>query len=130
MAATEPVLLFVDADCSSAKLSGNAHLHHRPFPAARLLSAPAHRKWIDRSRESEELRLATFQEHALQPDGRIRYLNTAGFAIRRARRKPDGLFDPVAQRGEDTLLLANLMKRDELPCSSPMRSLNIPSLCL
>jgi len=65
---------------------------------------------------AEELRLATFQEHALQPDGRIRYLNTAGFAIRRARaQNRDGLFDPVAQRGEDTLLLANLMKRDELP---------------
>ena len=34
---------------------------------------------------AEELRLLTFQEHTLQPDGRIRYLNTAGFAIRRAR---------------------------------------------
>ena len=47
----------------------------------------------------------------LQPDGRIRYLNTAGFAIRRtAVNVEEGLFDPVAIRAEDTLLLANLMK--------------------
>jgi hypothetical protein len=52
----------------------------------------------------------------LQPDGRIRYLNTAGFAIRRTRVDIEaGLFDPVALRAEDTLLLANLMERGELP---------------
>lgn len=49
---------------------------------------------------AEELRLRVFQEHMLLPDGRIRYLNTAGFAIRRARVKIEvGLFDPVALRG-------------------------------
>jgi glycosyltransferase involved in cell wall biosynthesis len=69
---------------------------------------------------AEELRLANFQDHMLQPDGRIRYLNTAGFAIR--RRKADienGVFDPVALRGEDTLLLANLMQLGELPLFVP-----------
>jgi glycosyltransferase involved in cell wall biosynthesis len=65
---------------------------------------------------AEELRLRTFQEYMLQPDGRIRYLNTAGFAIRRSRVNIEaGLFDPVALRAEDTLLLANLMERGELP---------------
>lgn len=65
---------------------------------------------------AEELRLRTFQEYMLQTDGRIRYLNTAGFAIRRTRVNIEkGLFDPVALRAEDTLLLANLMQRGELP---------------
>jgi hypothetical protein len=69
---------------------------------------------------AEELRLLTLQKHMLLPDGRIRYLNTAGFAIRRTRVNPaEGLFDPVALRGEDTLLLVNLMQAGELPLFVP-----------
>jgi glycosyltransferase involved in cell wall biosynthesis len=65
---------------------------------------------------AEDLRLRSFQEYMLQPDGRIRYLNTAGFAIRRTTvNVEEGLFDPVALRAEDTLLLANLMQCGELP---------------
>jgi len=65
---------------------------------------------------AEELRLLIFQNHALRPDGHIRYLNTAGFAIRRIRAHVEtGVFDPVALRGEDTLLLANLMQAGTLP---------------
>jgi glycosyltransferase involved in cell wall biosynthesis len=110
-------LLFVDADC-------RLDIHC----LARLISAIAQSPQTDyfqlrlsgsRSTlvgRAEELRLLTFQEHALQPDGRIRYLNTAGFALRRARTDAvAGLFDPLAVRGEDTLLLADLMRRGELP---------------
>ena len=58
----------------------------------------------------------TLQGHLLQPDGCIRYLNTAGFAIRREKAGLEGfLFDPHALRGEDTLLLANLILGGELP---------------
>ena len=65
---------------------------------------------------AEHLRLTTVQEHMLQPNGSIRYLNTAGFAILRNRINPGAsLFDPVALRGEDTLLLVRLMQRGELP---------------
>jgi glycosyltransferase involved in cell wall biosynthesis len=65
---------------------------------------------------AEELRLLTIQNQMLQPDGRIRYLNTSGFAIRRVRVGTGAdLFDPVALRAEDTLLLANLMQAGELP---------------
>ena len=65
---------------------------------------------------AEELRLINFQDHMLQPGGTIRYLNTAGFAIRRTRANIEiGVFDPVALRGEDTLLLARLMEAGELP---------------
>lgn len=69
---------------------------------------------------AEQLRLINFQEHVLQADGRIRYLNTAGFAIRRKRVDVEnGLFDPVALRGEDTLLLASLIEAGELPLFVP-----------
>jgi hypothetical protein len=66
------------------------------------------------------LRLTTFQDHMLQPDGRIRYLSTAGFAIRREKANVEtGVFDPAALRAEDTLLLANLIQRGELPLLVP-----------
>lgn len=65
---------------------------------------------------TEELRLTTIQNHMLRPDGSIRYLNTAGFAIRRSKVEiAAGLFDAAARRGEDTLLLVTLMQRGELP---------------
>jgi hypothetical protein len=65
---------------------------------------------------AEELRLITIQSHMLRPDGCIRYLNTAGFAIRRhSAAAADGVFDPAALRAEDTLLLADLMQSGELP---------------
>jgi len=69
---------------------------------------------------AEELRLNTLQNQMLQPDGCIRYLNTAGFAIRRSRVNLErGVFDPVALRAEDTLLLADLMQSGELPLFVP-----------
>jgi glycosyltransferase involved in cell wall biosynthesis len=111
------VLLFVDSDCRlqtnclAALASMIAHSPQHDFFQLRLVG--------DRSNlvgRAEELRLATFQRHTLQPDGRIRYLSTAGFAIRRSRADVDaGLFDPVALRAEDTLLLANLIQAGHLP---------------
>ena len=65
---------------------------------------------------AEHLRLTTLQKTMLRPNGCIRYLNTAGFAVRRSRAQTKrGLFDPVAIRGEDTLLLSELIQRGELP---------------
>ncbi len=70
--------------------------------------------------KAEQLRLMTLQKHFLRSDGSIRYLNTAGFAVRRGKVDIDaGLFDPVAIRAEDTLLLANLIQRGELPFFAP-----------
>jgi len=69
---------------------------------------------------AEELRLMTIQNHMLQPNGCIRYLNTAGLAIWRSRVDVQrGLFDPVALRAEDTLLLSNLIQAGELPFFVP-----------
>ncbi|HME13759.1 MAG TPA: glycosyltransferase family A protein [Candidatus Acidoferrum sp.] len=65
---------------------------------------------------AEELRLIVVQSHLRQPDGCIRYMNTAGFAMRRTKGpSAEGLFDPAALRGEDTLFLAHLMQSGELP---------------
>jgi len=70
--------------------------------------------------KAEQLRLMTLQNHLLQPSGVIRYLNTAGFAIRRHKVDIEaGLFDPIAIRAEDTLLLANLIRSGELPLFVP-----------
>jgi O-antigen biosynthesis protein len=69
---------------------------------------------------AEKLRLIALQSHLLLPDGRIRYLNTAGFAILRSKVSEDGnLFNPIAVRAEDTLLLATLMHGGELPIFVP-----------
>jgi len=70
--------------------------------------------------KTEHLRLITLQKQLLESDGRIRYLNTAGFAVRRAAVAVEsGLFDESAIRAEDTLLLANLIERSELPFFVP-----------
>ncbi|MBV8892382.1 MAG: hypothetical protein JO266_10500 [Acidobacteria bacterium] len=63
---------------------------------------------------AEHLRLITLQQQLLQGDGRIRYLNTAGFAIRRSLQSGK-IFDSRAQRGEDTMLLSDLIAKGELP---------------
>jgi glycosyltransferase involved in cell wall biosynthesis len=65
---------------------------------------------------TEHLRLAALQDHLLQPNGCMRYLNTAGFAIRRSIVPIEkGLFETAVLRAEDTVLLADLMQRGELP---------------
>ncbi len=115
------VLLFVDADsrlqanCLAALASAiNSSPQHNCFQL-RLVGNCSN--LVGRA---EELRLITFQQRMLQPDGRIRYLNTAGFAIRRTRADIQaGVFDPLAFRAEDTLLLADLMQAGELPLFVP-----------
>ncbi len=112
-----PVLLFVDAD---SRLQPNclASLH------ASILNSPERTSFQLRligdcstlTGRAEELRLATLQNHLLQPNGSIRYLNTAGFAIKRTRVDIEkGLFDPEVTRAEDTLLLVHLLQSAEAP---------------
>jgi glycosyltransferase involved in cell wall biosynthesis len=115
------VLLFVDADsrlqttCLAALASVIANAPRHNCFQLRLVG-----NCLNLVGRAEELRLITFQHHMLQPDGRIRYLNTAGFAIRRTRVDIQaGVFDPLAFRAEDTLLLADLMQAGELPLFVP-----------
>lgn len=111
------ILVFTDADCRFERncLSQLAET---------IVAAPEHDCFQlhltgDSSTllgRAEVLRLIAIQEQTLQPDGRIRFLNTSGFAIRRSHKSvKTGPFDTVAIRGEDTLLLATLMQQGELP---------------
>jgi glycosyltransferase involved in cell wall biosynthesis len=115
------LLLFVDADCRlqanclAALSSAISNSPQHGFFQLRLVGNCS--SLVGRA---EELRLISFQKYMLQPDGRIRYLNTAGFAIRRTRVDSEtGIFDPIALRAEDTLLLAHLMQAGELPLFVP-----------
>ncbi|MGH9342251.1 MAG: glycosyltransferase family A protein, partial [Terriglobia bacterium] len=111
------ILIFIDADCrlQSGCLSAlDLMIRNSPqdnYFQLRLVGDRSH--LVGRA---EELRLMALQDYMVQSDGCIRYLNTAGFAIRRARACAEGeIFDPSVRRGEDTLLLAKLLKRGELP---------------
>jgi glycosyltransferase involved in cell wall biosynthesis len=111
------VVLFIDADCRleadclSALSKAIADFPQHDSFQLRLIGDCS--TLLGRA---EHLRLVTLQNHMLQADGRIRYLNTAGFAIRKSHEKLEKeLFDPVALRGEDTLLLTTLIERGELP---------------
>ncbi len=115
------VLLFIDADCrlqTNCLAALSSAIEHSPLHDCFQLRIVGNcSNLVGRA---EELRLITFQDHMLQTDGRIQYLNTAGFAMRRARADVDtGVFDPVALRAEDTLLLANLIQNGRLPLFVP-----------
>jgi len=111
------VLLFVDSDsrvqtnCLAALASAIGDFPEHSYFQLRLVG--------DRSGaigRAEDLRLKVLQDHLLQSNGRIQYLNTAGFAVRRGKLQANqGLFDPAVLRGEDTLLLATLIQRGDLP---------------
>jgi glycosyltransferase involved in cell wall biosynthesis len=115
------VLIFVDADsrvqvnCLTALASAIGSFPEHSFFQLRLTGDCS--GIIGRA---EHLRLMALQGRLLEPNGFIRYLNTAGFAVRRAiLDSQKGLFDPTALRGEDTLLLANLLQRGTPPLFVP-----------
>ena len=111
------VLVFTDADCEmqsnalSVLANAIASLPRQNCFQLHVTSEPSN--LLGRA---EQLRLMSIRQQTLQPDGCIRYLNTAGFAVRRTFfRIDEGLFDPLAVRAEDSLLLADLIRRGELP---------------
>jgi glycosyltransferase involved in cell wall biosynthesis len=115
------ILLFVDADCRldpNCLANLNSTISRSPLHDCFQLRLVGNSSSL--VGRAEDLRLTTFQTLMLQPDDRIRYLNTAGFAIRHARLGiGTDVFDPAALRAEDTLLLANLMQAGELPLFVP-----------
>jgi glycosyltransferase involved in cell wall biosynthesis len=114
---TGSVLLFVDADCRfhQSCLAALASTMDS-FPQEGYFQLRLTGDCSTLVGRVEHLRLLALQNFLLQADGHIRYLNTAGFATRRSRMDVDkGLFEPAALRAEDTLLLANLILRGDLP---------------
>jgi len=110
-------LVFTDADCrldQSCLAMLNEAMSHPPQHKCFQLRLAGDRSNV--LGRAEDLRLGAIQDHLIQPDGRIRYLNTSGFAIHRSAIKPNAhLFDPAVLRSEDTLLLVDLMRSGELP---------------
>jgi len=110
------ILVFTDADC---------RLNRNCFGELSKAVANTEHSWFqlrlvgDRSSlvgETEDLRLRMLQAHLLDASGCMRYLNTAGFAIRRtALGRNEDLFDPAATRAEDTVLLATLLRKGQSP---------------
>src|SRR5579863_2597092 len=114
---TNPALLFTDADCRFQPncLSALAQTVSES-PQYDCFQLHLVGDCTNLAGRAEELRLIAIQDQMLKPDGHIRYLNTSGFAIRRSHPcVKSGPFDPAAIRAEDTLLLANLIGRGEVP---------------
>jgi glycosyltransferase involved in cell wall biosynthesis len=114
---TGPILIFADAD---SRFETNC----LTILASIIRNSPQHNSFQLRLTGDsstlvgrvETLRLMNLQNHLLQPNGTLRYLNTAGFAIRRTHVNVEaGIFYTRAIRGEDTLLLADLIQRGQLP---------------
>ena len=122
------VLLFVDADC---RLQTNC----LAVLGSTITDSPQHNCFqlhlVGDCRgpvgRAEELRLRSFQEHMLQPDGRIRYLNTAGFAIRRMRVILRGFFLIPSCCGPKTRCCWPILcKAASFRCLLRMRPFNTP----
>ena len=110
-------LVFTDADCrldpSCLATLNEAMSNHREYDCFQLRVAGDKSTLLGKA---EDLRLGSIQDHLIQPNGCIRYLNTAGFAIRRSAIEHDSdVFDQAALRSEDTLLLVELMRDGTLP---------------
>jgi glycosyltransferase involved in cell wall biosynthesis len=116
-AAIGSIFLFTDADCILDRnclynLSQEIAKHH-DANCFQLCLTGEDSHLIGRA---EQLHLSTIQMHKLLPTGHIRYLNTAGAAIRRRSTPPGGqVFDARALRAQDTLLLSYIISSGELP---------------
>jgi hypothetical protein len=121
-ASKAPILLFVDADCRlDLKCLQMLERTMDALPQQNYFQLHLVGDCSNGTvGKTEDLRLMALQNQFIRLDNSVRYLNTAGFAIRRNKADSDaGLFDPIAIRAEDTLLLANLIRRDELPLFVP-----------
>ena len=111
------VVLFTDCDCVlDSQCLRQLALAAEQFPgdaSFQLRLTADTRSIVGRA---EALQHFAVQQGRLDAAGRLMYLNTSGFAIRRDGALAFGqLFDPLARRGEDTLLLSQLMKRGQMP---------------
>jgi glycosyltransferase involved in cell wall biosynthesis len=115
--ASADLLVFTDADCVPASdCLGELFTFVTASPTTDYFQLHLTGDLSTLPGRAEELRLEVTQRFLLQPDGGIRFLNTAGFALRR-RAIPSNrpIFDETALRGEDTLLFADLLSRGITP---------------
>jgi glycosyltransferase involved in cell wall biosynthesis len=111
------VLLFTDCDC----ILNERCLYELGQSVAQHPQDNCFQLWLSGDSSHvvgrvEELHMSTIRTHLLLPDGHIRYLNTAGAAVRRSRiAKNTQVFEPCAFRAQDTLLLADFIFAGEFP---------------
>ncbi len=109
-------LLFIDADCEIAKESLSAFLSYiqsHPNSTAFQLKIKGHKRTLAGKMFSIRI-AATFR--LLSEKERIRIVNTSGFGIHRSLLdSQEPFFDPDMIRGEDTAVLARLMRLGVLP---------------
>jgi glycosyltransferase involved in cell wall biosynthesis len=111
------IILFVDADCfldaGCLRILGVSVLAHGSSDFFQLRICGRRDNLVGKA---EDLHQSTIQNCLLLPDGKIRWLNTSGFAIRMDSTVPNkNLFDERAVRLQDTLLLSVLIEKNTLP---------------
>ena len=109
-------ILFVDSDCT---------LHHdclknlmhsvESCPQDLAFQCRLQGNFSNSLGRMDHLRISAVQKCLLNLDGRIKYVNTSAFAIRKSLINQKEFFDLRAQRGEDTLILARLMQMQKPP---------------
>lgn len=111
------VLVFVDADCRmlvGCLTALESEIRNSPQDHCFQLRLVGDCSCL--AGRAEDLRLRALQDQLLLDNGNIRYLNTAGFAMRlQSPNVKEIIFDPSVRRGEDTLLLASLMQKGKMP---------------
>jgi len=115
--ATGQVILFVDSDVTLAEdflvnLQAAVAEHPQDSAFQADLRGGA-RNLVERM---EDLRLRATISFLTNGDGHVDYVNTSAFAVRRSMLARDkDLFDLAAVRGEDTKVLAGLLRRGQKP---------------
>jgi exopolysaccharide biosynthesis WecB/TagA/CpsF family protein len=111
------VIVFVDSDClldpHCLQKLGEATRRHPDDVAFQFQICSTEKTLVHRI---EALRLRTVQEAFRLESGHISYANTSGFAVRSAyTREWDDFFDVSVVRGEDTVMLAQLLHQGWKP---------------
>jgi len=115
--ATGEIIVFVDSDVVLkpdflAELASCA----KEYPEDVAFQARLSGGWANIVERMEGLRISATLTVIAQEDGHIKYANTSAFAIRRSLVDAQvDFFDPAAVRGEDTQMLAGLLRRGMVP---------------
>ena len=111
------IVMFIDSDCFADE--GLLHAVREAadrFPADVGFQANLHGSDDTIVAAMEGLRLETIIDLKRTADGHVHYLNTSGFALRRSYTPAaGGVFDESVQRGEDSILLADLLELGTVP---------------
>lgn len=111
------IVMFIDSDCFADE--GLLHAVREAadgFPADIGFQTNLHGSDESIVAAMEGLRLETIIDLKRTEDGHVHYLNTSGFGLRRSYAPAAGkVFDESVRRGEDSILLADLLELGAVP---------------